>query len=83
MDDQRGSSSIDVQIYQQNNGNCVKRRMQVCKFSQSYFQKKGRLYTISTSVKSSSLMEELSVRDVGEEDADFILNWYSYEKADG
>ncbi|MGQ8966569.1 PH domain-containing protein [Bacillus subtilis] len=61
----------------------LKKRMQVCKFSQSYFQKKGRLYTISTSVKSSSHMEELTVRDVGEEDAAFILNWYSYEKADG
>ncbi|MDD9772324.1 hypothetical protein PVF88_00025, partial [Bacillus subtilis] len=50
---------------------------QVCKFSQSYFQKKGRLYTISTSVKSSSHMEELSVRDVGEEDAAFSLKSYS------
>ncbi|MCY9424005.1 PH domain-containing protein, partial [Bacillus spizizenii] len=61
----------------------LRRRMQICKFSQSYFQKKSCLYTISTSVKSSSHMEELTVRDVGEEDADFILNWYSYEKADG
>ncbi|MCV0026515.1 PH domain-containing protein [Bacillus sp. XT-2] len=61
----------------------LRKRMQVCKTSQSYFQKKGKLYTISTSVKSSSHMEELTVRDVGEEDADFILNWYSYEKADG
>jgi putative membrane protein len=61
----------------------LRKRMQVCKASQSYFQKKGKLYTLSTSVKSSSHMEELTVRDVGEEDADFILNWYSYEKADG
>ncbi|WP_449489030.1 PH domain-containing protein [Streptomyces lavendulae] len=61
----------------------LKKRMQVCKFSQSYFQKKGRLYTISTSVKSLSHMEELTVRDVGEEDAAFILKWYSYENADG
>ncbi|PJY99171.1 hypothetical protein CPT06_17270 [Bacillus vallismortis] len=61
----------------------LKRRMQIGKLSQSYFQKKGRLYTISTAVKSSSHMEELAVRDVSEEDAGFILNWYSYEKADG
>ncbi|MCO4851914.1 PH domain-containing protein [Bacillus vallismortis] len=61
----------------------LKRRMQIGKSSQSYFQKKGRLYTISTAVKSSSHMEELAVRDVSEEDAGFILIWYSYEEADG
>ncbi|WP_406621375.1 PH domain-containing protein [Bacillus atrophaeus] len=61
----------------------LRRRMQIYKVSQSYFQTKKQLSTISTSVKSSSNMEELTVKDIEAEDAQHIFRWYSYEKADG
>ncbi|KXZ22953.1 hypothetical protein AXI59_07405 [Bacillus nakamurai] len=61
----------------------LRRRMQMYEVSQSFLQKRKRLASVATAVKSASHMEHVMLRDVTEEDAERIRSWYSYEKADG
>ncbi|MDA1477791.1 PH domain-containing protein [Bacillus changyiensis] len=57
-----------------------KRRMQVYKVSRSYFQRRKKLVSIHTTIKSSMLMESFSVKDAEEKDSETIFQWYSYQK---
>ncbi len=53
--------------------------MQNYTMTQSYFQKKGRVASIHTFVKSSALLDSFGVHHLEEEDAARVCDWYSYE----
>ncbi|BBA75052.1 MULTISPECIES: PH domain-containing protein [Bacillus] len=61
----------------------LRRRMQMFEVSRSFLQKRRRLASVATAVKSAHHMEHVMLKDVSEEDAERIGRWYSYEKADG
>lgn len=61
-------------------GIVLRKRMQNYTMTQSYFQKKGRVASIHTFVKSSALLESFGVHHLEEEDATRVFDWYSYEK---
>ncbi|MFS0656917.1 PH domain-containing protein [Bacillus sp. 179-C3.3 HS] len=60
-------------------GIVLRKRMQNYTMSQSYFQKKGRVASIHTFVKSSALLDTFGVHHVDEEDAARVYDWYSYD----
>ncbi|MEI4789632.1 PH domain-containing protein [Bacillus sp. FJAT-53060] len=60
-------------------GIVLRKRMQNYTITQSYFQKKGRVASIHTFVKSSALLDSFGVHHLEEEDAARIFDWYSYE----
>ncbi|MEK3938131.1 PH domain-containing protein [Bacillus sp. FSL R5-0431] len=61
-------------------GIVLRKRMQNYTMTQSFFQKKGRLASIHTFVKSSALLDSFGVHHLEEEDAARVMDWYSYEK---
>ncbi|WP_353853757.1 PH domain-containing protein [Bacillus sp. Bos-x628] len=61
-------------------GIVLRKRMQNYTMTQSYFQKKGRIASIHTFVKSSILLDSFGVHHLEEEDAKRVFDWYSYEK---
>ncbi|TYS32325.1 PH domain-containing protein [Bacillus pumilus] len=61
-------------------GIVLRKRMQNYTMTQSFFQKKGRVASIHTFVKSSALLDSFGVHHLEEEDAARVLDWYSYEK---
>ncbi|MGR8015168.1 PH domain-containing protein [Bacillus sp. RM3] len=60
-------------------GIVLRKRMQNYTMTQSYFQKKGRVASIHTFVKSSALLDSFGVHHLEEEDAARVCDWYSYE----
>ncbi|MCW1837140.1 PH domain-containing protein [Bacillus xiamenensis] len=60
-------------------GLILRKRMQNYTMTQSYFQKKGRVASIHTFVKSSALLDSFGVHHLKEEDAARVCDWYSYE----
>ncbi|PCK23012.1 hypothetical protein CEY02_02365 [Bacillus pumilus] len=60
-------------------GIVLRKRMQNYTMTQSYFQKKGRVASIHTFVKSSALLDSFGVHHLEEEDAAHVFDWYSYE----
>ncbi|MBR3378560.1 MAG: PH domain-containing protein, partial [Bacillus sp. (in: Bacteria)] len=60
-------------------GIVLRKRMQNYTMTQSYFQKKGRVASIHTFVKSSALLDSFGVHHLEEEDAERVCDWYSYE----
>ncbi|MGE6632104.1 PH domain-containing protein [Bacillus sp. NPDC077027] len=61
-------------------GIVLRKRMQNYTMTQSLFQKRGRVASIRTVVKSSALLDSFGVHHVDEEDAKRVFDWYSYEK---
>ncbi|MEN2452809.1 PH domain-containing protein, partial [Bacillus sp. JR_15] len=61
-------------------GIVLRKRMQNYTMTQSFFQKKGRVASIHTFVKSSALLDSFGVHHLEEEDAARVMDWYSYEK---
>ncbi|MDM5296999.1 PH domain-containing protein [Bacillus pumilus] len=60
-------------------GIVLRKRMQNYTMSQSYFQKKGRVASIHTFVKSSAFLDSFGVHHLEEEEAARVFDWYSYE----
>ncbi|WP_181833268.1 PH domain-containing protein [Bacillus taeanensis] len=56
-----------------------KQRVQALESKQSYFQKRKKLLTVSVFIMSSFSGRAFHIVDLGEENADDLANWFSYQ----